>query len=147
MGGRHNPGSDGSISSTYILPVVSSIPFSSRYPYSGCSTPTLFFEARIASYCYVISSPDSCTWTFGKGIASFAFQIICRRNEIELCARLLGVAAVGLNQNPGLVFFVLVSKIALSLLTLPMYGLMFVAYTNGKIVPNGNPSLFVQLPL
>ena len=61
---------------------------------------------------------------------------LCRRNEIELCSRLLGVAAVGLNQNPALVFFVLVSKIALSILTLPMYGLMFVAYTNGKIVPN-----------
>ena len=48
---------------------------------------------------------------------------------------------MGLNQNPALVFFVLVSKIALSILTLPMYGLMFVAYTNGKIVPNSESLL------
>lgn len=61
---------------------------------------------------------------------------MCRRNEIDLCARLLGVAAIGLNHNPGLIFFVLVTKLALVILTLPMIGLMFASYTNGHVVPN-----------
>jgi hypothetical protein len=60
-----------------------------------------------------------------------------RRNEIELCARLLGVAAEGLNANPGLIALVLVTKLVLVLLVLPMFGLIFASYTNGNIVPNG----------
>lgn len=47
------------------------------------------------------------------------------------------MAAVGLNSNPGVIFFVFVTKIVLSLLVLPIFGLLFFSYTNGEVVPNG----------
>lgn len=64
---------------------------------------------------------------------------VCRRNEIELCARLLGVAAHGLHDNPGLVLLVVISKTVLVFLVLPIFGFIFASYTNGGIVPNGAP--------
>lgn len=60
-----------------------------------------------------------------------------RRNEIDLCARLLGVAAHALRENAGLLLVVIVIKVVLVLLVLPMFGLMFLAFTNGQVVPNG----------
>lgn len=64
-------------------------------------------------------------------------MFFCRRNEIELCARLLGVAAEGLNDNPGLILLVLLSKLILVFLVLPTFAFIFASYTNGRIVPNG----------
>lgn len=61
----------------------------------------------------------------------------CRRNEIDLCGRLLGVAAEALGKNPGLLLFVIGFKLVLILLVLPIFVLMFFAYSNGSIVPNG----------
>ncbi len=59
-----------------------------------------------------------------------------RRNEIELCARLLGIAASGLNDNPGLILFTVVTKVAMVLMVLPCFAFLFLAYTNGAITPN-----------
>ena len=59
-----------------------------------------------------------------------------RRNEIELCARLLGIAAAGLNDNPGLILFTVVTKITMTLMVLPCFAFLFLAYTNGSITPN-----------
>jgi hypothetical protein len=64
-----------------------------------------------------------------------------RRNEIELCARLLGIAAAGLHENPGLILFTVVAKIVMTLLVLPLFAFMFMSYTNGRIVPNGAATL------
>ena len=60
-----------------------------------------------------------------------------RRNEIELCARLLGIAAAGLHDNPGLILFTVVAKIIMTLMVLPIFAFLFMAYTNGRITPNG----------
>ena len=65
--------------------------------------------------------------------------MLCRRNEIDLCARLLGVSAVGLNANPGLVVFAVLIKIVEGVFVLPIFGLIFTSYTNGEVVPNGVP--------
>ena len=65
----------------------------------------------------------------------------CRRNEIGLCARLLGVSAHALNSNPGLILLVVVTKIAMTLAILPMFAFMFLAYTNGHISRNGTLSM------
>ncbi|KAK9918484.1 hypothetical protein WJX75_004393 [Coccomyxa subellipsoidea] len=58
------------------------------------------------------------------------------RNEIELCARLLGVAAHGLHDNPGLVALVVVAKLVMVFLVLPIFAFLFASYTNGGVVPN-----------
>ena len=60
----------------------------------------------------------------------------CRRGEIELCARLLGIAAAGLNENPGLLGFVVGAKFALLSVMLPLLAFSGLAYTNGDLVPN-----------
>jgi hypothetical protein len=60
----------------------------------------------------------------------------CRRGEIELCARLLGIAAAGLNENPGLLGFVVLAKFALLSVMLPLLAFSGLAYTNGDLVPN-----------
>lgn len=65
------------------------------------------------------------------------FSSLRRRNEKELCARLLGVAAHGLHDNTGLIVLVVVSKVVLVFLVLPIFGFLFASYTNGGIVPNG----------
>lgn len=70
-------------------------------------------------------------------ILNFVFWPLRRRNEIELCARLLGVAAHGLHDNTGLIVLVVVSKVVLVFLVLPIFGFLFASYTNGGIVPNG----------
>ena len=64
-------------------------------------------------------------------------SLSCRRNEIGLCARLLGVSAHALNSNPGLILLVVVTKIVMTLAILPMFAFMFLAYTNGHIGQNG----------
>lgn len=69
---------------------------------------------------------------------------MCRRNEIELCARLLGVSAHALEANPGLIALVVVTKIALTLAILPIFAFQFLAYTNGHIVRNGTHCCFTQ---
>jgi hypothetical protein len=58
------------------------------------------------------------------------------RNEIDLCARLLGVAAAGLRDNPGLLGFVVAAKVGLVGLALPLVGMLTMAYTNGYLAPN-----------
>ncbi|DBA76839.1 TPA: hypothetical protein ACH3X2_008854 [Trebouxia sp. C0005] len=58
------------------------------------------------------------------------------RGEIELCARLLGIAAAGLNENPGLLGFVVLAKFALLSVMLPLLAFSGLAYTNGDLVPN-----------
>ena len=68
---------------------------------------------------------------------SKAFNALhCRRGEIELCARLLGIAAAGLNENPGLLGFVVLAKFALLSVMLPLLAFSGLAYTNGDLVPN-----------
>jgi len=69
------------------------------------------------------------------GVAALMFYLW--QNELDLCARLLGVAAVGLNQNPSLIFFVLVCKLGMTFIILPIFGLIFASFTNGRVVPNG----------
>ena len=60
----------------------------------------------------------------------------CRRGEIELCARLLGIAAAGLNETPGLLGFVVGAKFVLLTVMLPLLAFTGLAYTNGDLVPN-----------
>jgi len=67
----------------------------------------------------------------------------CRRGEIELCARLLGIAAAGLNENPGLLGFVVLAKFALLSVMLPLLAFSGLAYTNGDLVPNSELSCFL----
>ena len=67
----------------------------------------------------------------------------CRRGEIELCARLLGIAAAALNENPGLLGFVVLAKFALLTVMLPLMAFSGLAYTNGDLVPNSKPCLQV----
>lgn len=69
----------------------------------------------------------------------------CRRGEIELCARLLGVAAAALNENPGLLGFVVLAKFALLTVMLPLMAFSGLAYTNGDLVPNSKPRLQVVI--
>lgn len=61
---------------------------------------------------------------------------LCRRGEIELCARLLGIAAAGLNENPGLLGFVVLAKIGLLTVMVPLVAFSGLAYTNGGLVAN-----------
>lgn len=62
-----------------------------------------------------------------------------RRGEIELCARLLGIAAAGLNENPGLLGFVILAKLGLLALSVPLLAFSALAYTNGGLVANSKP--------
>ena len=61
---------------------------------------------------------------------------VCRRGEIDLCARLLGIAAAGLNENPGLLGFVVGAKFSLLSVMLPLLAFSGLAYTNGDLAPN-----------
>ncbi|KAK9787237.1 hypothetical protein WJX73_001621 [Symbiochloris irregularis] len=76
------------------------------------------------------------------GISAFTFYLW--RNELGLCARLLGVAANGLSDNPGLVGFCLVAVIAMACLWIPLVSLLGASYTNGHIAPK--PGAIVQGP-
>ena len=67
----------------------------------------------------------------------------CRRDFIPLCARLLSVAAQGLNENQGLIGFAILANIALAFLIVPLVGLSGLAFSNGQLVPNREPSLAV----
>jgi hypothetical protein len=49
---------------------------------------------------------------------------------------LLGIAAAGLNENPGLLGFVVLAKFALLSVMLPLLAFSGLAYTNGDLVPN-----------
>ena len=64
-------------------------------------------------------------------------MLACRRDEIALCGRLLGVSAHALNSNPGLILLVVVTKITMTLAILPIFAFMFLSYTNGHIARNG----------
>ena len=81
--------------------------------------------------------------------------MLCRRGEIDLCARLLGIAAAGLNENPGLLGFVVVAKFTLLSVMLPLLAFSGLAYTNGDLAPNSksgsdllpaSPALLKQTP-
>lgn len=72
--------------------------------------------------------------------------VMCRRGEIDLCARLLGIAAAGLNENPGLLGFVVVAKIALLSVMLPLLAFAGLAYTNGDLAPNSKSPSQLFLP-
>lgn len=65
-----------------------------------------------------------------------AVCIFVWRDFFPLAARLLSVAAEGLNSNSGLIGFVLLVQLALLLLLLPVFVLMAVAWTNGQVAPN-----------
>ena len=84
-----------------------------------------------------MQSEDVCRRCSDNKIPVADILMFCRRNEIDLCARLLGVSAVGLNANPGLVVFAVLIKIVEGVFVLPIFGLIFTSYTNGKVVPNG----------
>ena len=64
-----------------------------------------------------------------------------RRDFIPLCARLLSVAAQGLNENQGLIGFAILANIALAVLIVPLVGLSGLAFSNGQLVPNREPCL------
>ena len=49
---------------------------------------------------------------------------------------MLGIAAAGLNENPGLLGFVVLAKFALLSVMLPLLAFSGLAYTNGDLVPN-----------
>ena len=66
---------------------------------------------------------------------------VCRRNEIALCGRLLGVSAHALHSNPGLILLVVVTKVVMTLAILPIFAFVFLSYTNGHIARNGERSL------
>ena len=72
---------------------------------------------------------------------------MCRRGEIELCARLLGIAAAGLNENPGLLGFVILAKIGLLIVMVPLVAFSGFAYTNGGLVANSKGSCCIQRSL
>ncbi|GBG81595.1 hypothetical protein CBR_g32587 [Chara braunii] len=58
------------------------------------------------------------------------------RSKVELSCKLLGVAAVGLDRNISLLFFVPALNILLLMVIIPLAGLMAVTYTNGELMPN-----------
>ena len=64
---------------------------------------------------------------------------ICRRDFIPLCARLLSVAAQGLNENQGLIAFAILANVVLAFLLVPLVGISGLAVSNGQLVPNRMP--------
>ena len=71
----------------------------------------------------------------------------CRRNELGLCARLLGVAANGLNENPGLIAFCLLAMLVLAALWVPLVSLLGASYSNGHIIRRrAHPGLLQSMP-
>lgn len=64
---------------------------------------------------------------------------LCRRNEVALCARLLKVSAEALQQNWGILPFVLLAQLVSAVIVLPLLGFNAFAYANGHVVPNGPP--------
>lgn len=73
-------------------------------------------------------------------------MVMCRRGEIDLCARLLGIAAAGLNENPGLLGFVVAAKFTLLSVMLPLLAFSGLAYTNGDLAPNSKSHSDACLP-
>ena len=73
-------------------------------------------------------------------------MLVCRRGEIDLCARLLGIAAAGLNENPGLLGFVVAAKFSLLSVMLPLLAFSGLAYTNGDLAPNSESHSSSALP-
>ena len=53
------------------------------------------------------------------------------------------MAAQGLNENQGLIGFAILANIALAFLIVPLVGLSGLAFSNGQLVPNREPSLAV----
>ncbi|KAK9829886.1 hypothetical protein WJX72_008466 [[Myrmecia] bisecta] len=68
-------------------------------------------------------------------LSAFCFWLW--RNEIDLCARLLTVAAHGLHANPGLLVFVTGAKATLIGFIVPVFAFTYLAITNGQVAPNG----------
>ena len=64
---------------------------------------------------------------------------MCRRNEIELCSRLLGVSAHGLSDNPGLVLFVVLAQLASAVGVIALLVFTMLSYEHGDVVPNSAP--------
>ena len=69
---------------------------------------------------------------------------VCRRDFIPLCARLLGVSAQGLNENPGVVAFTVLANVVMAALVVPIMGFSGLAVTNGQLVPNRAPPPLLQ---
>lgn len=78
--------------------------------------------------------------------AAYYVVVVCRRGEIDLCARLLGIAAAGLNENPGLLGFVVAAKFTLLSVMLPLLAFSGLAYTNGDLAPNSRSRSDSVLP-
>ena len=59
-----------------------------------------------------------------------------RRNEIDLCSKLLGLSAYALHDNWGLIPFVIATQIMSALISLVLLAFTLFAYEHGNVVPN-----------
>jgi hypothetical protein len=68
------------------------------------------------------------------GLAAFVFYLW--RNEIELCGKLLGLSAEGLNDNPGLILFVIAAQVVNAVIVVALLVFTMFAYEHGHLAPN-----------
>lgn len=68
------------------------------------------------------------------GLAAFVFFLW--RNEIALCAKLLGLSAEALSDNPSLIFFVLAAQVVNALMVVVLAVFAMFAYEHGHLAPN-----------
>lgn len=66
------------------------------------------------------------------------------RDFFGLCGRLLAVATEGLTTNSGIFGVVLLQQLALLVVSLPMLGVMGLAWTNGEVAPNRTRRVVVK---
>lgn len=99
---------------------------------------TLSCSPSLSSACMVhaVTHPLACAWGCLKPEAECGH----RRNELELCGRLLGVAGSGLNDNPGLLVFAVLALLAVACLWVPLVSFLGLSYANGSIRPNRAPA-------
>ncbi|KAK9813679.1 hypothetical protein WJX73_002989 [Symbiochloris irregularis] len=69
--------------------------------------------------------------------ALMALAFYLWRGHLQLCARLLGVSATGLRENPALLGVCVVTLTATVCLLLPIWGSLGASVANGSIQPNG----------
>jgi hypothetical protein len=67
-------------------------------------------------------------------LAAFVFYLW--RNEIVLCAKLLGLSAEALTDNPGIILFVLAAQLVNAIIVIALAAFAMFAYEHGNLVPN-----------
>lgn len=66
----------------------------------------------------------------------FAVVFYLFRTQLDLCTKLLAVTSTALKDNPGMILFVVLLKLALLLISIPLLVLLAVSFQNGALVRN-----------